>query len=435
MKNTDAKRHCTKKQWIIVVFSAIIVMGFFASFILSFLQPRHRVPRDARRIADIKQLQLALEIYADKNDDLYPPLSAACADIEALESHLVPNYIPVFPKDSLASSRHVGRHPQYQIAVHEDRKSYVLKAQLEDTDFTALKVDLDGKILGCNCDDPNYCADGKIKDATASLPSGEIIPADHTIPSSFVFEEKFYDKMSGAKIIERKIATPPPSYQFSEPSPSWIFIDSTPSKNQERYFKRIVGDVTHAAWRNGHLYLVIDKQVAKTAYGLDGRPFNSWNHIHTFIRYLSASDSESILYTSTNSSYRGPYVTVSPTEEFAAIRDDMSVSIVIQSKSQIDKGWIGIAIFDRLIIIDLRSGEKKEWTGDRLAAQMIFDEGDIPVGTVLYIGNLQWSSDGIVLSGEIVLRGTGDAGAGMPPAPPLATSTFTINTANWKISF
>jgi len=119
------------------------------------IEPKYPHEYDIKRIGDLRMYQLALNLYSKDNSQLYPPLSSACSAIDAIKEHLVPTYMLDIPHDSLVYQG----NPDYQIAVAPDRKTYVIRALLIDSDEAALNsdVDVDGKQLGCDCDDPNYC--------------------------------------------------------------------------------------------------------------------------------------------------------------------------------------------------------------------------------------------------------------------------------------
>lgn len=102
--------------------------------------------RDARRITDIKQLQLALELYFDENNASYPQTAG-------WEAALVnAGVIPSAPKDPSSNSSYV-----YQ-ACNQNIDNYCLAAGLEDTANAALASDLDAPPAGCTCPtaDPVY---------------------------------------------------------------------------------------------------------------------------------------------------------------------------------------------------------------------------------------------------------------------------------------
>ncbi len=70
----------------------IAIIGILASIVLASLNSARRKSRDARRIADIKQIQLALEFYFDATR-AYP----------ATLSLLAPTYIPVVATDPMTA--------------------------------------------------------------------------------------------------------------------------------------------------------------------------------------------------------------------------------------------------------------------------------------------------------------------------------------------
>jgi len=71
----------------------IAIIGILASIVLASLNTARRKSRDARRIADVKQIQLALELYFDAAGE-YPDLTS-----NALMS---PTYMPSIPVDPSA---------------------------------------------------------------------------------------------------------------------------------------------------------------------------------------------------------------------------------------------------------------------------------------------------------------------------------------------
>ncbi|MBI2023488.1 type II secretion system protein [Candidatus Giovannonibacteria bacterium] len=72
----------------------IAIIGILASVVLASLNSARMKSRDARRIADLNQIRLALELRADANSAEYPD------DIYAASPNgLAPTYIAVVPKD------------------------------------------------------------------------------------------------------------------------------------------------------------------------------------------------------------------------------------------------------------------------------------------------------------------------------------------------
>lgn len=121
----------------------IAIIGILASVVLASLNSARQKSRDARRIADIKQLQLAQELYFDAN-----------GAYAATTSALAPNFIPVVPTDPLGATYVLVATSATPVT------DYVLTTTLEDSNNNALDNDTDGTSLRgmtIDCDDPNYC--------------------------------------------------------------------------------------------------------------------------------------------------------------------------------------------------------------------------------------------------------------------------------------
>ncbi|MFA5987604.1 MAG: type II secretion system protein [Candidatus Paceibacterota bacterium] len=103
----------------------IAIIGILSSVVLVSLNSSRAKARDAKRIADISQLQTALALYMDTNGT-YP---AAIAD-------LAPNYVPVEPKDPTSSA-------SYSYAPLSSALSYHLGTTLEQSTNSVLSTDKD----------------------------------------------------------------------------------------------------------------------------------------------------------------------------------------------------------------------------------------------------------------------------------------------------
>ena len=114
----------------------IAIIGILSSVVLASLNSARQKSRDARRIGDIKQLQLALEMYYDSNNG-YPSSTAS----------LAPDYIPVQPTDPQSGTA-------YTYAA-SSTSNYVLRATLE-SDHNALDSDIDGTVFSTDCSDGSY---------------------------------------------------------------------------------------------------------------------------------------------------------------------------------------------------------------------------------------------------------------------------------------
>lgn len=132
----------------------IAIIGILASIVLASLNSARRKSRDARRVADIKQLQLALELYFDANSSAYP----------ATLSLLAPTYIPAVPSDPLGSTAYAytGCGTAYHIA-----------AGLEEQTNPALNSDRDANVnVICASDSINGTLDANNSTAACAAGSG-----------------------------------------------------------------------------------------------------------------------------------------------------------------------------------------------------------------------------------------------------------------------
>lgn len=123
----------------------IAIIGLLASIVLASLNSARKKARDARRQADLKQLQNALELYANDNGGLYPlggtPAtcggSSGClvndstAGLAAATGGLDSQYMTTLPADPLddASLDHVY---YYKIDNTTSPTQYCLSVELEN---------------------------------------------------------------------------------------------------------------------------------------------------------------------------------------------------------------------------------------------------------------------------------------------------------------
>lgn len=126
----------------------IAIIGVLASIVLASLNNARRKSRDARRITDVKQLQLALELYFDgAGGSTYPDPAAGCidplADATGSGSTFVPTYIPVEPLDPITDACY-----PYDVDVVGAATTYGLGAILEDIPTTTLDNDRDAIVGG-----------------------------------------------------------------------------------------------------------------------------------------------------------------------------------------------------------------------------------------------------------------------------------------------
>ena len=90
----------------------IAIIGILATIVLVSLNTARAKARDTQRVADTRQIQLALEMYFDDNGK-YP------VDLAAAKTALTPKYLPVFPMDPDTTSN-------YQYCVDTNQTKYHL---------------------------------------------------------------------------------------------------------------------------------------------------------------------------------------------------------------------------------------------------------------------------------------------------------------------
>lgn len=139
------KRRWKIFQYVAVIIGVILVVSPFVVIESNPPQNRHR---DAQRISDMRQIQLALEFYFDDHNQEYPA-ATTCTSMQELMQELVPAYL------SQATNDPVENHAPYQYAISENRKSYVLKSTLDDIKPPDNRVR--DTIMGCGCNGRNYC--------------------------------------------------------------------------------------------------------------------------------------------------------------------------------------------------------------------------------------------------------------------------------------
>ena len=131
----------------------IAIIGLLASIVLASLNTARRKSRDARRIADAKQIQLALELYFDANGGTYP----AGTDMSVLATTYI-SQVPASP--SPGSYSYQALTSASAACAATPCVGYVVRAQLEDSTNQALGSDVDGTVV-LDCTDtsaaPYYC--------------------------------------------------------------------------------------------------------------------------------------------------------------------------------------------------------------------------------------------------------------------------------------
>lgn len=110
----------------------IAIIGLLASIVLASLNSARKKSRDARRLADLKQIQNAMELYANDNGGTYPDVAAA-GTAEAITTlaaaGLGTSFIPAIPDDPLGGTVHY----HWVTPTNSNTTQYCLGANLEGT--------------------------------------------------------------------------------------------------------------------------------------------------------------------------------------------------------------------------------------------------------------------------------------------------------------
>lgn len=135
---TSYKRGFTLIELLVV----IAIIGILSSIVLASLNSARKKGRDARRISDIKQTQLALELYYDAHSS-YPTAALYATNLVS------EGFISTLPTDPSAGASY-GYAPG-PASCTTACTTYTLKATLETAGHTALANDVDGTSNGLAC--------------------------------------------------------------------------------------------------------------------------------------------------------------------------------------------------------------------------------------------------------------------------------------------
>ena len=131
----------------------IAIIGILATIVLVSLNSARQKARDVRRIGDLRQVALALEMYYDDNAG-YPSVTGCTSATwdtmaTAIEGGGYMTVVPDDPNDS----------GSYMYMYGSNGTDYVLKATLENLSNSAFDTDVDGTAQSCDCADATgfYC--------------------------------------------------------------------------------------------------------------------------------------------------------------------------------------------------------------------------------------------------------------------------------------
>ena len=138
-----SKRKGQKGFTLIELLVVIAIIGILATIVLVSLNTARSKARDVRRISDLRQIVLALEMSYDDND-AYPSVTD-CATIPG--SLVTDGFIGAVPEDPVSTNAY---------AYGSDGVTYVLRATIEND---VPDGDVDATTFTCDCSDANkyYC--------------------------------------------------------------------------------------------------------------------------------------------------------------------------------------------------------------------------------------------------------------------------------------
>lgn len=137
----------TRGFTLIELLVVIAIIGILSSVVLASLNSARKKGRDARRIADVKQLQLALELYYDSNTSTgYPTVAQASFGTPASSVLVTGGFISTIPTDPSTGVA----YSYFAQGTGTNCSSYHLMATLEVDTNAALSGDADA-VAGTAC--------------------------------------------------------------------------------------------------------------------------------------------------------------------------------------------------------------------------------------------------------------------------------------------
>jgi prepilin-type N-terminal cleavage/methylation domain-containing protein len=115
----------------------IAIIGLLASIVLASLNGARMKARDTQRIADLHEIDVAIQFYANDNRGAYPPCGAWANSTDSswncLVNALAPYLkVPVDPVNNFLGPWSTGNY-SFAYAVSPNGQDYDLVGQLEDT--------------------------------------------------------------------------------------------------------------------------------------------------------------------------------------------------------------------------------------------------------------------------------------------------------------
>jgi type II secretion system protein G len=168
--NSRGKKGFTLIELLVV----IAIIGILSSIILASLDSSRKKGRDARRLADIKQIQLALDLYYDQNN-AFPPDVGATNGVYTFDPTVLtaPGYISAVPTDPSTGKPYPYVAYSAGASANTTCISYHLGAELESANHIGLQTDTDissNNSANGNAKPPNYGAGNVYSICSAGSP-------------------------------------------------------------------------------------------------------------------------------------------------------------------------------------------------------------------------------------------------------------------------
>ena len=136
---------------LIEILIVVAIIGMLSSVVLVGLGSFRSRGRDARRVADLREVQNALELYYAKNGN-YPIGNNVNVSTLGLQSAGIG--VTKVPTDPTNNGEYYYRYGT------QNQQQYVLGAKLEESSAAVLNDDIDGTVYNVNCEDGDnrvYC--------------------------------------------------------------------------------------------------------------------------------------------------------------------------------------------------------------------------------------------------------------------------------------
>ena len=147
-----AKARINKGFTLIELLVVIAIIGILAGIVLVSLNNARESARDTKRISDMRSAALALELYYAENAEYVAAAASTTCENFSAAGGLNTELGETFDDPS------TGANYMYGVDDSTYPQDYVILATLEGTpDILDSANDADGTVLGCTCDDPDYC--------------------------------------------------------------------------------------------------------------------------------------------------------------------------------------------------------------------------------------------------------------------------------------